>query len=89
MATLKELEREIKKIKARNRRVESDKAWELSYVRRLLIFIFTYLAMGIYLWVINVPDPWLNAIVPAVAFVLSTLTFPFFKKVWLKRYKAR
>ena len=46
----------------------------------------TVLAVGIYLNVINIPNPWLNAIVPAVAFMLSTLTLPLFKKLWLKYY---
>jgi len=85
MATLNDIEKEIKKINERNRRVESDKAWETSYTRRVLLTLFTYLAIGIYLHVINIPMPWLNAIVPAVAFMLSTLTLPFFRKMWLKR----
>lgn len=81
---LKELERRIKKIEERNRRVELDKSWELSYMRRILIAIFTYIAIGAYLQVISVPEPWLNAIVPTVAFLLSLLTLPFFKKLWIK-----
>lgn len=81
---LKELERRIKKIEDRNRRVELDKFWELSYMRRGLIAIFTYIAIGAYLQAIRVPEPWLSAIVPAVAFLLSLLTLPFFKKVWIK-----
>jgi len=84
METIEELKQEIDKIKERNKRVEIDKAWEISYTRRVLLVIFTYLAMGIYLKAINVPSPWLNAIVPAVAFMLSTLTIPFFKKIWIK-----
>ncbi|UCG95131.1 MAG: hypothetical protein JSV92_03745 [archaeon] len=87
MTTLKELEKEVREIKERNRRVEGDKAWEISWTRRFLLVAFTYLAIGVYLWAIRVPQPWLNAIVPAVAFMLSTLTLPFFKKLWLKRYK--
>lgn len=79
-----DLKKEIQKIKKRNRRVEADKAWETSFTRKLLITIFTYLAIGVYLWYINIPDPWLNAIVPAVAFLLSTLTMPYFKKFWIK-----
>ena len=85
MATLKELEKELEEIRSRNERVEKDKAWETSLIRRSLLTLFTYLAIGIYLYIINVPMPWLNAIVPAVAFMLSTLTLPFFKKQWLKR----
>ena len=85
MPTLQSLQKEINEIKKRNKMVEVNKAWETSYTRRFLLIIFTYLAIGIYLRVINVPYPWLNAIVPAVAFMLSTLTMPFFKKVWMKK----
>jgi len=74
MATLTEIERDIEDIKRRNRRVEVDKAWETSYTRRFLLVAFTYLAIGFYLQAISVRQPWLNAIVPAVAFMLSTLT---------------
>lgn len=79
------MEAEIKKIKERNKQVELDKAWETSNIRRLLLLVFTYLAIGAYLQAIKVADPWLNAVVPAIAFMLSTLTMPFFKKVWLER----
>ena len=83
----KEIKNILNEIKERNRKVELDKAWETSYTRRILLMIFTYLAIGTYLQVIDVPSPWLNAIVPAVAFMLSTLTLPFFKKMWLRNYK--
>ena len=84
MITISDLEKEIKAIKARNKRVETDKAWEASSTRRGLLIIFTYLAIGFYLNAIQIANPWLNAIVPAVGFLLSTLTLPFFKRVWLK-----
>jgi len=84
MATLKDLEKEIDIIKERNKRVEIDKAWETSYTRRILLVIFTYLAIGFYLQAIGVAEPWLNAIVPAIAFMLSTLTLPFFKRMWAR-----
>jgi len=89
MANIKELENEIKKINERNARVEADKAWETSLFRRGLLTLFTYLAIGFYLQAINVPLPWLNAIVPAFAFMLSTLTLPFFKKAWSKHVYKR
>ena len=89
MASVKRLEAEIKSIKERNARVEADKAWERSYTRRLLLLVFTYLAIGLYLNAINIPNAWLNAIVPSVAFLLSTLTLPFFKEHWLRNYRKR
>ena len=81
---IKEIEKKIRDIELRNKSVESDKDWETSFMRRVLLMIFTYLAIGIYLQVINVVNPWLNAIVPAVAFMLSTLTLPWFKRMWLR-----
>jgi len=55
----------------------------------MLLMIFTYIAIGAYLQAINIPNPWTNAVVPAVAFMLSTLTLPFFKKLWLKHLHKR
>ena len=85
----KGLKFDIERLKERNRKVESDKAWETSYTRRIIIAIFTYLAIALYLNAISVPHAWLSAVIPAVGFLLSTLTLPFFKEVWLERfYKA-
>lgn len=84
---MRRIEDRIKSIEERNRKVEYDKAWETSYFRRLLLTLFTYISIGSYLQSVNIPQPWLNAIVPSVAFMLSTLTLPFFKKLWLKYYK--
>ena len=84
---MKRIEDRIKSIEERNRKVEYDKAWELSYFRRFLLMLFTYLAIGFYLQAVNIERPWLNAIVPSVAFMLSTLTLPFFRKLWMKYSK--
>jgi len=84
MASLQNLEERVAAIEGRNARVEADKAWETSFARRAALMIFTYLAVGAYLAAIGVPDAWLNAIVPAVAFMLSTLTLPYLKEIWLR-----
>ena len=88
MASLKKLEAEIQSIKERNSRVEADKAWERSYFRRGLLVVFTYLAIAIYLNAIDIPNAWLDAVVPSVGFMLSTLTLPFFKEIWLRGGRA-
>ncbi len=79
----------IKEIKERNKRVEVDKAWETSKARKVLIALMTYIIMVIFLWLIEVPRPWLNAIVPTAGFIFSTLTLPFFKRIWIKRIYKR
>jgi len=82
--TIDEIEKRLSAIENRNRKVELDKAWETSYFRRFLLVVFTYMSIGIYLWIIGVNSPWLNAVIPSLAFLLSTLTLPFFKNWWLK-----
>jgi len=85
-ARLKELEKEIKKINERNKVVEANKAWETSKTRKLIIAIFTYLSIALYMWAIEIPMPFLNAVVPTVGFLLSTLTFSTIKRMWIKKY---
>lgn len=87
MEEIELLKKRVDELEARNRRVEADKKWETSYTRRVLLLLFTYIAIGLYMWVIAVPRPWLNAIVPSVGFLLSTLTLPFFKELWLRTKK--
>lgn len=77
---------EIESIKERNKRVEIDKAWETSKTRRIIIAIMTYIVIVIFLILINAPYPFLNAIVPAVGFILSTLTLPLFKRLWVNYF---
>lgn len=78
------LEQRVQKIEERNKSVEVDKAWETSWARRGLLAAFTYLSVGLYLWVIGVSNPWLSGIVPTAGFMISTLTMPFFKKIWMR-----
>lgn len=78
------LEQRVEAIEKRNSRVESDKAWSDSWTRKILIALFTYLSIGLYFEYILEIDPWLNAIVPTLGFLLSTLTLPFFKDLWIR-----
>lgn len=88
MTKLEDLEKGVKEIKARNKQVELDKQWETSFTRKVLIIGFTYIALGLYMQAIRISDPWLNAIVPTVGFYLSTLTLPFFRKLWEKYIRS-
>lgn len=79
------LEERITEIEARNRRVEADKAWETSWTRRMAIAALTYLVVVSYLQFVVGIEPWLNALVPVVGFLLSTLTVTYLKKLWTER----
>ena len=80
--------KEIESIKERNARVEADKAWETSWSRRGIIAVLTYLVIVLFFFSANLPNPFVNAIVPTAGFLLSTLTLGVLKKIWLaKVYK--
>jgi hypothetical protein len=78
------IQKEINQIKDRNKKVEADKAWETSKTRKVIIAILTYLVIVIFFYFAGLPNPLVNSIVPALAFVLSTASLPFFKKIWMK-----
>lgn len=80
-----ELEKRISKIEARNLRVEREKQWETSTIRKISIAILTYLILASYFGFVLKVNPWINAIVPTVGFLLSTLSFSLIKKIWINK----
>lgn len=82
-----DFEARLRTIEERNKRVELDKKWEGSWARRILLMLFTYLAIFLYFLVINIEQAYLNAVVPTIGFLLSTLTLPLFKRLWQKSQK--
>jgi len=70
-------------IKARNRRVEADKAWETSWTRRGALATATYFIVLYFLLLVGAPNPYLNALIPAGAFLVQQTTLPWLKRMWL------
>jgi uncharacterized membrane-anchored protein len=85
MTSLEEIQSEINQLKARNKKVEADKAWETSWTRKLLVLALTYLVMILVFWSTGIGNMFVNAIVPSVGFFLSTLTIPAVKRIWIKK----
>ena len=85
---IKELEKEIDKIKNRNKKVELDKAWETSLTRSICICILTYIVVVIYSFLVkNYDNIFLSSLVPVIGFTLSTLSLRYIKKIWEKNIK--
>ena len=81
----KDLAKEIDAIKQRNKRVETDKAWETSWTRRLCIAVLTYIVVVLYSFTISrVQNIWLSSLVPVIGFTLSTLSLRLVRKIWEK-----
>lgn len=75
-------EQRLADIEARNARVERDKAWETSWVRRISIAVLTYFVVAAYLMAIDNSAPFANAFVPAAGYLLSTLVLSTIKNHW-------
>ena len=81
---MKYLEKRLEAIEQRNKKVELDKAWETSLSRKIIIAVLTYITIVLFFFVAQLPKPFINSVVPTAGFVLSTLSLPFFKKLWIR-----
>lgn len=79
------LEKKIKDIEERNKKVELDKKWETCLLRKVLIIVMTYIFAVLYLTVADTTNPFLGAVVPCVGFYLSTQSINLIKKWWIKK----
>lgn len=73
------VESELADIRNRNRRVESDKAWETGRIRLFCITGITYVTMILVFLVIGSGRPYVDALVPTTGFFLSTLSISFLR----------
>ncbi len=84
---MKSLENRIKNIEERNKRVEKDKAWEVSFTRRICIIVLTYIVVVIYSYIIkNNTNIFLSSLVPVIGFILSTLSLKAIRKIWERKH---
>ncbi|MFC1598000.1 hypothetical protein ACFL2M_00510 [Patescibacteria group bacterium] len=83
------IEKDIDAIKQRNVRVAADKAWETSWFRKVCIVLMTYIIAVVVMYMVNIKNPFTNALIPTVGFYLSTISLPFIKKWWVNRYLAK
>lgn len=86
---VQKLRKEIDEIHARNRRVEADKAWELSYVRTGFIGFATFLMVFVFLLLIGDGRPLLNGILATLGYLLSSQTYGILKKFWIKKLRTK
>ena len=83
-----DLEKRIKDIEERNKRVELNKAWETSTTRKVCIMILTYIIVIIYSYLISEYNYiLLTSLVPVIGFTLSTLSLKEIRKIWEKKRK--
>lgn len=80
-----DLSKRIDKIEKRNKKVEQDKAWETSLLRKLCICILTYIVVILYSYIVrNYDNILLSSLVPVIGFILSTVSLRYIRNLWQK-----
>ncbi len=81
------IESRLALIEERNKRVELEKAWEISLTRTISILIITYVLATVVMYIIDVPKPYINSIIPTLGYFLSVQSLPMIKRAWMRRKK--
>jgi hypothetical protein len=85
---IKELQQEIETIKQRNKRVEADKAWEISLFRLTVLSIATFIFSITVLYFVKAEEYLLGALSSTAGLIISSQSLPFIKKWWIKNRYA-
>ncbi len=81
MEKMEDLEKRIVDIEARNIRVEDDKKWETSILRKVLVAVLTYIVVCFFLYLIKAENIFVASLVPVIGFWLSTASLNIIKKM--------
>jgi putative acetyltransferase len=76
-------------LKERNKKIEADKAWEISWTRRAIVGGTTYIIVAAWLAMLGVNHHLLHAFVPVLAYVLTIVMLPMLKQYWIDKVYKR
>jgi len=80
---------ELKKLQLRNHKVDLDKKWETSNFRKVIVLVTTYFLASITMFAIGDSKPFISSLIPTLGYFLSTLSFRFIKKIWIKNLENK
>ena len=80
-----DIETRLRLIEERNARVEGDKAWEVSFLRRAVVAGITYIVAFAALRSVGSTDAATAACIPLAGYIVSTLSLPMLKDWWIRR----
>lgn len=83
------LEEKLQKLVLFEKFYRLEKAWESSLVRYSYLGLSTYIFSALFLIIIEGESPFLSAFVPLAAVLASSVSFPYFKRLWRKYYFER
>lgn len=84
-----DFEQEIRELKERNERVDSDKRWETSVARRLLVALLVFCAAWAWLFIQGSETALRDALFPPCGYLLSTTALSFFRVQWEARHQKQ
>lgn len=80
------IEQEIEKIQERNARVEKDKAWEISKVRKIAVCLILYIIVLAFSKLVDLgSNIYLASAVPVIGYFLSTASLSIIRRIWERK----
>ena len=79
--------KEIESLKKRNKKVELEKAWEISLERKISVAVITYIIVVIIMYFLNFENIFINALIPTIWYILSTIGVNPMKNIYIRRNK--
>lgn len=81
---MKNLSSEIEKIIERNKKVEQDKAWEISWTRKIIISVLTFFFIAWILFLTGTDEVVMWSLISTIGFIISTTALKPVRKIWEK-----
>jgi len=83
------LEEQVQKLNLMQKYDELKSKWDRSLVRIIYVSTTTYLFVAVFMFILEVDNYLVNALIPSLGYILSTQTLPSIKKAWVRYYLDR
>jgi len=80
------LEEQVQKLILLEKYIALQKKWDQSRIRITLNASGVYLVTVIFMHVLAIENPAVSALIPVFGYVITTISLPLVKKLWIKSY---
>ena len=71
-------------LKQRRQKRELLRGWQRSFLRKAVPLAISYVAIGLFLQILQTPEPWLHALTPVLTITVFTAVTPLVRRYWFK-----
>lgn len=83
--SIEKLEKDVFKLSSKVKKIQNEKEWHTSIVKKLTHSFITYLFTVSLLYSINYDDYLVDALIPTAVFFVAQFVTPVVKSLWIRR----